>query len=102
MASSADARLKLLRSRCPSIQSLPRNLLSGEIAADIVNPMSEYSPMSRITVAIHIGDKQFSAELSDRLRRESGSKNGSVGTPSATPTRHFYGVLERNSKSCRS
>jgi len=51
MASSADARLKLLRSRCPFIQSLPRNLLSGEIAADIVNPMTGYLPMSTIADA---------------------------------------------------
>src|ERR1035441_3564270 len=101
MASSADARLKLLRSRCPFIQSLPRNLLSGEIAAGIVNPMTGYSPMSIIADAIHIGDKPFFAELSDLLRSESRSKNGSAGTPSGTPTPHFYGVLERSSRSCR-
>ena len=89
MASSADARLKLLKSRCQSIQSWPRHPLSGEIAAGIVNPMTGYSPMSIIAGAIHIGDKQFSAGLSDLLRRESGSRSGSVGTPSGIPTQHF-------------
>jgi hypothetical protein len=43
-------------------------------------------------------DKQFFGELSDPLRRESGSKNGSAGTPSGIPTRHFYEVLERKFK----
>jgi integrase len=92
MASSADARLKLLRSLCPSIQFLPSSLLGGEIAADIVSPTTGYSPTSII------GDKQFTAELSDLWRRESGLKKGSAGTPSAALIRRFYVVLERSSK----
>ena len=47
------------------------------------------SPMSIIADVILIGVKRFSEQLSDLLRKESGSRNGLAGIPSDTLTRHF-------------
>ena len=96
-----DARRKHPRSRCPSIRFLRKRSLSGETAVAIAMGTTGCSPMSIIADVIRIGVKRFSEQLSDLLRKESGSRNGLAGIPSGTPTRHFYEALARSSKSCR-
>src|SRR6476659_8971167 len=101
MALLGDAKPKHPRSRCPYIQFLRKRSPSGGTAVVIVMATTGCSPMSIIADVVHIGVKRFSEQLSDLLRKESGSRNGLAGIPSGTLTRRFYEALGRSSKSCR-